>query len=89
MNGTSGKAALADPTEQPSSWLAVNRPVNSGAYVLTLGLREAKIALTARADGVGARRQHMMCPPDFACGFPLKFVFLVHNRKDNTHIKVE
>lgn len=58
--GRLGKAALADPTDQRSSWLAVNRPVNSGAYVLTLGLWEAKIALTAQADGVGARRQHMI-----------------------------
>lgn len=52
--GRLGKAALADPTDQRYSWLAVNRPVNSGAYVLTLGLWEAKIALTAQANGVGA-----------------------------------
>lgn len=58
--GRLGKAALADPTDQRSSWLAVNRPVNSGAYVLTLGLWEAKIALTGQTDGVGARRQHMI-----------------------------
>lgn len=58
--GRLGEAALADPTEQRSSWLAVNRAVNSGAYVLTLGLWEAKIAWTARTNGWGARRQHMI-----------------------------
>lgn len=51
--GRLGTAAIADPTDQKSSWLTVNRPVNSGAYVLTLGLWEAKIALTAQANGWG------------------------------------
>lgn len=81
--GRLGKAPLADPTEQRSSWLVVNRPVNSGAYVLTPGLWEAKIALTAQAVKVGARRQHVISVLTFA-QVAIYSLFLVHYGKDNT-----
>lgn len=61
--GRLGEAALAEPTNQRSSWLAVNRPVNSGAYVLTLGLWKAKIASAAQAGWMRARRQHVIGVP--------------------------
>lgn len=44
--GRLGSAARAQPVDQRLSWRAVNGLVNSGAYVLTLGLWEAKIAVT-------------------------------------------
>lgn len=40
-------------------------------------------------QGGGTKAAHDQCPPDFGSVCHLQFVFLVHNRKDNTFIKVE
>lgn len=90
MNGPSGQSSVSG-SHRPEILLAGSQQTSKQWCLCAdpgpLGGQNSFDSTGQR--GGGTKAAHDQCPPDFGSVCHLQFVFLVHNRKDNTFIKVE